>query len=70
MKGSNLGNENKKLLAANDQSRKQSNYASVAFVIAGIFAVGVSLTISNPAICITLVIAAFAALATRMLLFI
>ncbi|WP_425386620.1 TomO hydrophobic C-terminal domain-containing protein [Wolbachia endosymbiont (group A) of Barypeithes pellucidus] len=41
-----------------DQSRKHSNYASAAFVIAGVFAVGTSLTIPYLAICFTLAVAA------------
>nr|WP_253308992.1 hypothetical protein [Rickettsia endosymbiont of Ceutorhynchus assimilis] len=50
--------ENTKLPVASDQSRKQSNYASAAFVIAGVFAVGASLTIPYLAICLTLAVAA------------
>lgn len=41
-----------------DQSRKQSNYASASFILAGMFAVGVSLTIPYLALCITLAVAA------------
>lgn len=53
-----LEDENTKLPVASDQSRKQSNYASAAFVIAGVFAVGASLTIPYLAICLTLAVAA------------
>lgn len=54
----NLKDENKKLPAANDQGRKQSDYASAAFVVAGAFTVVASLTMSYLAVCITLATAA------------
>lgn len=41
----------------NNQSRKQTNYASASFVLAGMFAVGASLT-PYLAVCITLAVAA------------
>jgi ankyrin repeat protein len=50
--------KNTRLSASSVQSGKYSNYASASFVLAGIFAVGTSLTIPYLAICITLAVAA------------
>ncbi|BAO99916.1 TomO hydrophobic C-terminal domain-containing protein [Wolbachia endosymbiont of Cimex lectularius] len=53
-----LNNKNKKFSEASAQDRKQSNYASVAFMVAGTFAVVASLTMPYLAVCTTLAIAA------------
>lgn len=53
-----LNNKNKKFSEASAQDRKQSNYASVAFMVAGTFAVVASLTMPYLAVCITFAIAA------------
>ncbi|MDR2548322.1 MAG: hypothetical protein LBC34_02365 [Rickettsiales bacterium] len=53
-----LNNKNKKFSEASAQDRKQSNYASVAFMAAGTFAVIASLTMPYLAVCTTLAIAA------------
>lgn len=58
-----LTREKNQLEAASAQSRKQSNYASVSFVLAGTFAVSASLIVPYLGICIALTVAALAFLA-------
>lgn len=53
-----LNNKNKKFSEASAQGRQQNNYASVAFVVAGTFAVVASLTMPYLAVCTTFAIAA------------
>ncbi|MDG7052306.1 MAG: hypothetical protein LKM45_00210 [Wolbachia endosymbiont of Alcedoecus sp.] len=53
-----MNNKNKKFSEASAQDRKQSNYASVAFMVAGTFVVVASLTMPYLAVCTTLAIAA------------
>lgn len=58
-----LNGKNKKFSAVSARSRKQVIYASVAFVLYGVFAVGVILTMFHLAICISLAVAALTFLA-------
>ncbi|MDR0288664.1 MAG: hypothetical protein LBH78_01225 [Rickettsiales bacterium] len=58
----NLNNKNKKFSEASAQGRQQSNYASVAFMVAGTFAVVASLTMPYLVVCTTLAIAALVSL--------
>ncbi|MBS9529957.1 hypothetical protein INQ25_00810, partial [Wolbachia endosymbiont of Rhagoletis cerasi] len=53
-----LNGKNKKFSEANTQSIRQGNYASTFFILSGVCAVGVSLTIPYLAICITFAVAA------------
>ncbi|MDR2978770.1 MAG: hypothetical protein LBU56_05270 [Rickettsiales bacterium] len=53
-----MNNKNKKFSEASAQGRQQSSYASVAFMVAGTFAVVASLTMPYLAVCITLATAA------------
>ncbi|WP_253303439.1 TomO hydrophobic C-terminal domain-containing protein [Wolbachia endosymbiont of Phyllotreta cruciferae] len=55
-----LSNKNEKPSQAISSGRKQSNYASAAFVLSGAFTVGACLTIPNLEICIPLAVTAFA----------
>lgn len=58
-----LSCKNQKLSKASTHSKRQSNYASVSFVLSGVFAVGASLTMFHLVICISLAVAALTFLA-------
>ncbi len=62
-KGKGVESQKEKFFEASTNSKKQSNYPSVSFILSGVFAVGASLTMSHLAICISLTVAALTFLA-------
>ncbi|WP_416597131.1 TomO hydrophobic C-terminal domain-containing protein [Wolbachia endosymbiont of Nasonia vitripennis] len=61
--GKGVESQKEKFFEASTNSKKQSSYPSVSFILSGVFAVGAILTIFNLAICIQLTVSALTFLA-------